>query len=338
MKKKIKALKNWLLKALQLQFFLTLISLPLLIWWGLPLSLLSVVGNLIFNPLITLFLFLASLTFFTELLHIPNGLLCSALEHTSSLWLALITVDAHPWLLGLARVSWGLILALPIVTLGVMHYKKITTPLSKTALLFGLLIVFCTYLTFMARIQAPHYQELACNHGHVALLCEHNTVALIDPGVIGQRINCSSWIEYTLIPHLQRTTGKTTIEYVVALQPNVLTFQALTTLMQKVKIGTLYCTTGEGNPSWRWFAAWELLQKTARDKNTTLIELSNLPHSITLAPDYALALSPCATFFKRENLRLPVYCVRGGCGTEAFTIYPYAYAKKIIKQMRRNSK
>lgn len=331
MKKKITAFKNWLLRALQLQLFITTISVPLLIWWGLPLSLLTVVGNLLFNPVLALFLFLASLIFFTELLHLPNGLLCSALEYVSQTWLSLITVDTHPWLMGLAQVSWWTPIALLFVTFGILHYKKITMIIHKTALFLGVLIVFCLYITFMTRIQAPRYQELARNHGHVTLLCADNRLALIDPGVIGQRINCTSWIEYTLAPHLQRTTGKTNIEYVIALQPNALTFQALTTLMQKVKIDTLYCVTWEGNPSWRWFSAWEILQKTARDKNTTIIELSNLPHTITLAPNYTLTLLSCATLLKRENLSLPVYCVKGGEGTEVFTIYPYTYEKKLIQ-------
>ncbi len=337
-KKKIENLKHWLLRALQLQLFITTISVPLLILWGLPLSLLTIVGNLLFNPVLALFLFLASLIFFTELLHIPNGLMCSTLEYVSQTWLSLIAIDTHPWLMGLAQVSWWTPIALLFATFGILHYKKITMVIHKTALFLGVLIVFCLYITFITRIQAPRYQELTCNHGHVTLLCADNKLALIDPGVIGQRINCASWIEYTLVPHLQCTTGKTSIEYVIALQPNALTFQALTTLLQKIKVSTLYCTIGEGNPSWRWFAAWEILQKTARDKNTILVELSNLPHNIILAQNCTLTLSPCATFFKRENLRLPVYCVKGNEGTEVFTIYPYAYEKKLIQHTHQDAK
>ena len=62
----------WLMRTIYVQLYLSLMSSPILIYWGLPVSLASPLGNILFNPLLVVFLFFSSLLFFTELLHIPN--------------------------------------------------------------------------------------------------------------------------------------------------------------------------------------------------------------------------------------------------------------------------
>ena len=230
--------------------------------------------------------------------------------------------------MGLATVSWWLPLALLLAAFSILHYKKTTLVTYKTALFLGVLIIFCSYITFMARTQAPAYQELTCNRGQVTLLCEQNKLVLIDPGVIGQRISSTSWVEYTLVSHIQRTAGKTSIEYVIALQPSASLFEALTTLMTKIKIGQFYVVSWEGNLPWRWFSNLKTFEHAAREKNIPITWLSNSPHAIALTPKRNLTITPHATLFKRENLRIPVVSVSGVSGAQPFTIYPYAYEKK----------
>lgn len=85
----LKKIGPWIGKFLYLQLFISLIAFPLLLCWGLPISLLSPVGNLIFGPFLTVFLFLSSMLFFTELLYLPNGWIASVLDTFTQSWLSL---------------------------------------------------------------------------------------------------------------------------------------------------------------------------------------------------------------------------------------------------------
>jgi hypothetical protein len=336
MNKKFLGAAQWLLQALQLQFFITLISVPMLAWWGLPLSLLTVVGNLIFNPFLAIFLFLASLVFFTELLHLPNGLLVLALEYISKFWLKLISFDAQPWLMGLTQPSVLGICLVPVTALGILHYKKnapahtLFHTVHKTLLYLGALVLFCTCITFMGRITAPPHQELACNRGHVTLVYDNNKLALIDPGVIGQRISASSWVEYTLIPHLARTMGKTNIEHVIILQPNGVLFKALALLITKVRVGQVFLPEWDGTLPWHCFEHFEKFRHLAQEKKIPIIWLSKKPYTLTLSPTCSLTMTPQEKSFVQAKVHIPLMVITGHVDRHQLAIYSHAYKKKLI--------
>ena len=73
MKQPLNRFYNHIIQFLQVQLFLSLASLPILVAWGIPFSLATVAGNFLFSPFLTLFLLLSSLIFFTELIFIPNA-------------------------------------------------------------------------------------------------------------------------------------------------------------------------------------------------------------------------------------------------------------------------
>ena len=79
----LKRAEKLLVRSIQLQLYLTLISGPILVYWGLPVSVASPLGNILFHPLLTAFLFLSSLIFFCQILHIPHGIFVYALQKTS---------------------------------------------------------------------------------------------------------------------------------------------------------------------------------------------------------------------------------------------------------------
>ena len=55
---------QWLTNFALVQLFLTLISLPILIAWGLPISCISPIGNMIYNPLLCIFTVYRTALFF----------------------------------------------------------------------------------------------------------------------------------------------------------------------------------------------------------------------------------------------------------------------------------
>src|SRR5438445_4320197 len=92
-----------LLKSVQLQLFISFISLPFLIGWGLPISLLTPFSTLIFGPFLTCFLLISSLIFFLELLYLPNALFIWLLELVTSIWLACLNLEQRAWLIGFTK-------------------------------------------------------------------------------------------------------------------------------------------------------------------------------------------------------------------------------------------
>src|SRR5579862_7575785 len=86
MKQFLNRLYTTSITTLSMQLFLSLVSLPILASWGLPISLMSPIGNVIFSPLLTLFLLLSSIIFFCELFCIPNEFFVWLLELVSQVW------------------------------------------------------------------------------------------------------------------------------------------------------------------------------------------------------------------------------------------------------------
>ena len=67
-------------KFIHTQLLLNLFLFPVLVAYGLPISLLQILGNFIFIPIFTIFIFISFLIFISEILYIPNGFFVYLLE------------------------------------------------------------------------------------------------------------------------------------------------------------------------------------------------------------------------------------------------------------------
>src|SRR5438309_4921602 len=137
-----------LLKSIQLQLFISFISLPFLISWGLPISLLTPISTLIFGPFLTCFLLISSLIFFLELFYLPNAALIWCLEKITSIWLACLSLEQRAWLIGFIKPPMIILMIIPLVALAAVHNKKITSIQMRSALLALLLVATCATLKF----------------------------------------------------------------------------------------------------------------------------------------------------------------------------------------------
>ena len=134
------------IKFVHLQLFITLISIPILLCWGMPISLLTFAGNLFFSPILTAFLLFSSLAFFCQMLHIPNGIFIYCLEHITHWWLWIMQWGTKSYLIALILPSIYIIIMIPLVAITILHHKKINTPF-KSIICYGLvLLITCTYL------------------------------------------------------------------------------------------------------------------------------------------------------------------------------------------------
>ena len=321
---------RWLIRFIYLQLFVILIAVPILIAWGLPISLLSPLGNLLFGPMLTLFLFLSSLIFFTELIGIPNSIFITALEKTSKIWLITTKINPHGWLIGIAKPPTPFLFAIPLATLLIIHNKKITHNYYRMALLTILLLSSSIFFKFIARCSSDSYETVACNRGSVTLLYTNKQLTLIDPGVIGQRMSAPNWIEYSLIPHIIKTIGTTTIDHLILLQINGVLFEAVTILINKMHVKHIYLVQWDGTLPEPWAKKFEKLQQTARQQNVLIKRIGPDKKEIQISKTNSLIITPVLTKNKKLNLNYPVLTVTGQINNKLVTIHSYKHTKNTL--------
>jgi hypothetical protein len=159
-----------LFKNIQLQLFISFISLPFLISWGLPISLVMPVSTLIFGPFLTCFLLISSLIFFLELLYIPNTLFIWCLEQVTNIWLACLNLEQRAWLVGFQKPPLLILCCIPFIALALVHSKKIITIPMRTGLLALLLITTCGALKLFPYAQYNAITKIPCNKGELTLI------------------------------------------------------------------------------------------------------------------------------------------------------------------------
>lgn len=293
---------------IHVQLFITLISMPILLYWGMPLSFLSFAGNFLFSPILTAFLLLSSLIFFCSLAGIPSGPLVFLLEKLTHYWVALMKIPSHAALMALPKPPLIFACGIALVTLAILHCRKIDTPAKGIAAYSGLLIFSGLALAMSAR-WSPAVQTLACNKGEITIMFQKQLV-VIDPGVIGQRLSAPNWCEYTLMPFLVKEYGTTTIDHFIVLQPNGIVFDALARLLEKVTIKKLYLPLWEGTLPKHWWRHYFNLVERCKKYNCQLIRLSQVPRTLYLERD-TLTIKPTHTQIKSHDFSYTGYMVTG---------------------------
>lgn len=290
------------IRFIQVQLFISLISIPILISWGIPVSLLTPLGNIIFTPILILFIVGSCLLFFSELLHIPNVWLVHALDQLTQTWLYLIKFSTKNWLVGFALPAWPLLLLLvPTGAFAILHYRK-NIKIHRSIASFMLLLMAMVLYLKLTSVPKTLVDSISCNNGHVTLIKKNNMTVLVDPGVIGQRLSMPSWIDYSLRPEIIKRTGALAIDCLIVLQPGKLTFEAIELICEKFRVKYVYLISWQGRFSpyeWRSF----MHMKEALAKNN--IELKRIGHQekILLLPEnYIIRIKPSENLIKKKDI------------------------------------
>lgn len=207
----ITSLYAWLLKFLELQLFITVCSLPIFVYWGLPISLMTLVGNLIFAPILTLFIFLSAIIFFTELFFIPNGLCIQALDAVTRVWLNILSYGDKSWLIGLKQDYFLLSIIPFIMAFVIVKYRM------KREYKVGALLCLTVSTTFLLH-SFPHSNdcviELASGNKKVMLFTHQQRAMVYENGLFSKK-SARSFIKYTMLPALLKKTGKANIDTII---------------------------------------------------------------------------------------------------------------------------
>jgi hypothetical protein len=273
--KNMKKTTQWcqtLLKSIQLQLFISFISLPFLIGWGLPISLLTPVSTLIFGPFLTCFLLISSLIFFLELFYLPNGALIWCLEMTTSFWLMCLNLEQRAWLIGFTKPPMLILLCIPVLALAAAHSKKITSIPLRIYCLAILLVGTCVALKLFP-YPCTTVRTIPCNNGEITLIHHNNNLILIDPGFIASKPSYESLISYTLLPEIVQKTGLMTIDHLIVFKFNKRILDALQFFSTKMTIKNIYIPAWKGRiPSFAWYS-YAKLKRTMTAQNGKLISI-----------------------------------------------------------------
>lgn len=335
--------KNWFLKFLQIQLVMSLVSLVILINWGIPISLLSPIGNMVFTPIFTVFLGLSSIIFFLEILHIPNGILIYLLEKLTSLWFLLAQSFNNKSLIGFVKPPILFTIIVPILILFILTYKQVNNSLvnSLNKSIIALAILFfasCTYLK-IAYTPQSFVKNIACNKGYVTFIYDNGKTAIIDPGYIGQRISAPSWIQYTLIPNIIKSSGATTIDHLIILQPGKITFDAIKQLSKSIIIKNIDLITFDLNMKKNMEKSFNGLITEAKERNIKINRIGKTEEIINLTNKTKILITPIRiaintiekkpAIIKNNKITYPAICLTCDTKTIDNKIYKIYSAKYL---------
>lgn len=311
---------------MHVQLFITLISMPILLCWGMPLSLLSFAGNFFFGPILTAFLLLSSLIFFFELLALPNWFLIYALEKLTNGWMYIMHLPSCTWLVALPKPPLAIAFVLAIIALLILHCKKIDTPAKGIIAYSTALFLSGIFLMFTTHWSAP-IQTVDCHAGHVTLIYQHKTLILIDPGVIGQRISAPNWCEYTLMPYLAKEFGTTKIDHLILLQPNGLLFDAIAHLVEKIEIKKIYIPHWNGKIPQHWWRHYFRFAEQCKKAGCTLVRLYPENSRTIYLGSENITIAPLETLISTPEYSYPAFTVTGTIDKAHIEIYSRKYRK-----------
>lgn len=312
------AIANYLIRFFYIQMFITLASLPILINWGLPFSVMSPIANLIFTPFLMAFLLLASLVFFFELLSLPNDWLTYLLEKIVSCWSSILSFHSPSWLVTFTKPSLIFFVLMLGATFFILHSKKIKTMVHAIWFFFLLFCAVIGYLTLQRPTQAV--LRLPCNRGEITVFKKKSQTILVDPGYFGQSASTPSWIEYTLMPTLHQKLGSSQLDHVIAMQANIFTFEALQTLCKLIEIKNLYLVSWQGTGSKKLYREYRELKKIMQEKNIIMHRIGFNKKMMQLGIDL-LEIIPLEQKLPYHEITFPALLIRAQVDNQEINIY-----------------
>lgn len=220
----LQKIKNNFLLFLELQLLISLVILPILITWGLPISVMSIPGNLLFAQFLTVFIFLSALLFSFDILGIPNYVIAQSLEQFTSIWYYFLSFACPSWLIGFSLWMFPISLIFAIIACGLYYHKNMRQ--ENRIIILGILFISNFFIHHLLQ---PVYQKITVLQGSqkMQLIKIRSKIYAFDCGALGARPSSQAWIEYTLIPKLIQTMGATSIDTLIVCKSNSRTNKAI---------------------------------------------------------------------------------------------------------------
>lgn len=251
-----------------INLFVTLVSLPLLVAWGLPLSWLSPFGNLLFSPFLSTFLLLSTVSFFCELFCLPHSLVDQLLEWITQAWQWLMSLAPQNSFIGFSLPTFWALVFISLATLFVTMlapFSRMPRRISALSILF-----MCSIAVLKAAQPASLNTQLHCTKKEMILLHAGGQTMLVDHGALCERANPASWVQYHLVPDLIKTTGSMQINQLILPKPTIRACEAAAALLQHAQIQHLFYPKMHGSLSGSHRGAFFKLYAIAKEKGVQL--------------------------------------------------------------------
>lgn len=235
-----KSLQNYLTNFTKSQLIVTFISIPILVGWGLQISMMTFIGNLIFAPVLTIFLILSSLVFFTELIGIPNLFIIKILEFVTIFWDIILSLGKKEWLCGFCKPTTFFLFLIPAVAFLMLFFIKAKSSKTKFLSLLWLcsLAIFC--LSLVPTLLHKQPTSSTFYDGKLTITFNANKkVTMIDNGFFNTKSSPEKTINYELKQYLVKNIGKAELENVILLKPGYRTFKAAQELCSRLDVKTV---------------------------------------------------------------------------------------------------
>jgi hypothetical protein len=218
------SIKIYLIQFIQAQLFITTIILPILVFWGLPISVMSFVGNLIFTPFLAIIITISTMIFFTQLSSIPNGFLVYILNQTIDLWDKILNYSSNRWMIELANPGLKINVIIPIVAILALQNKRINTPAKRIiALSIIVLISFCSMFFYKFTIKPSH--TLKYENKFLAQKNTNKEISFTDNGFFNKKKSIQKALDFELKPYLIKEFGTSNIKELKLCKPGLRTFE-----------------------------------------------------------------------------------------------------------------
>jgi len=208
-------IKTYCINTIAMQLFLFLLSLPVIVAWGLPISIMTLISTPLFGPALTLFLLLSTLIFICTLCSIPYSLLITLLDITTHAWDRVLSYSFSTWLFAFIRPSFFYMSCWSIVNIFFLLYI-LELPTKKR---LNLLCWYSCVIIILLHTQKYFSDESTYNFfsksGNLKLFFKKNKTIIIDQSFFARQKSSDSWIQYTLIPTLIKKTGHTNIDTII---------------------------------------------------------------------------------------------------------------------------
>lgn len=273
MNKSVSLLTHKITALCELQLFLTLCSLPFLIGWGLPFSLLTFVGNIVFTPLLAAFLLLSSLIFITELIGIPNNGLIYLLEYGTRAWTWILSWCDDHVMIYFCKPPFIILALIPVLALCVLAKRRTLSREKRIGLFIALACLVWGVCSWYKPTSKIAY--VPCSTGKLTLIYNRGKTVLVDTQGVLSRISAQeNWIKFQLVPTLACTTGSPQIDGLVVAKCGLRVFQLLKLLIEKKLVAKIYLPYWDVTVSKKTWRAFFEMKNSARDHNCTIIRYS----------------------------------------------------------------
>ncbi len=233
MQQHMNRLYNKFLLFLELQLLISIVTTPFLIGWGLPLSTISIVGNLFFSPFLTIFICVSSFIFITDIFGISNIFLQNILNTITYVWCILLSYGSPSYLIVFENKLLPIASIVALLACSI-YYNKIACQKSRLCIL----LIMSTILPVVSYIQKPFskHHKICNGRKNFYIILYKDQIYAIDLQALGAKKGYESWIEYTLIPEIIKHTGFYKIDCLITTTPTQRSQQAVYFLSQHLSI------------------------------------------------------------------------------------------------------